>query len=87
MVCNKRSRERCKVCKASSRSKLPSMSLFVLSNYQKFLKEQHVSLAEYLTQGVENYEEYKYILGKVHMLEICQQEISRLLEQEEKIDE
>ena len=32
-------------------------------------------------------EDYKYILGKIHMLEACQQELSRLLEQEEKIDD
>ena len=40
-----------------------------------------------LTQGVEKIEDYKYILGKIHMLDICQQEISRLLEKEETFDE
>ena len=44
-------------------------------------------LRETLSQGVEKFEEYKYILGKLHMLDICQQEISRLLEKEEKLDD
>lgn len=45
------------------------------------------NLLEHLTVGVENFEEYKYILGKIHMLDMCQQELSRLLEKEEKIDD
>ena len=45
------------------------------------------SLRETLSQGVEKFEEYKYILGKIHMLDMCQQELSRLLDQEEKIDD
>ena len=44
------------------------------------------SLRETLSQGVEKFEEYKYILGKIHMLDMCQQELSRLLEKEEKLD-
>ena len=63
------------------------MSVFVIHNYQKELKELRQSLLENLVVGVENYESYKYILGKIHMLEACQQELSRLLEQEEKIDD
>ena len=31
-----------------------------------------------LTQGVEKIEDYKYILGKIHMLDICQQEMQKL---------
>ena len=60
---------------------------FIIYNLKKELKGISESLRESLSQGVENFEEYKYILGKLHMLDICQQEISRLLEQEEKIDE
>ena len=63
------------------------MSIFVIHNYQKELKFKKEQLFEHLIQGVENFEEYKYIQGQLHMLDICQQEISRLLEQEEKIDE
>ena len=63
------------------------MSTFVIYNYQKELKSLKENLLENLTVGVEKIEDYKYILGKIHMLEACQQELSRLLEQEEKIDD
>ena len=63
------------------------MSVFVLHNYQKELKSLKENLLENLTVGVDKIEDYKYILGKIHMLEACQQELSRLLEQEEKNDD
>jgi hypothetical protein len=63
------------------------MSVFVIHNYQKELKSLKENLLENLTVGVDKIEDYKYILGKIHMLEACQQELSRLLEQEEKIDD
>ena len=63
------------------------MSTFVIYNYQKELKSLKENLLENLIMGVEKIEDYKYILGKIHMLEACQQELSRLLEQEEKIDD
>jgi hypothetical protein len=63
------------------------MSIFVIHNIQKELKTLKEQLHEHLTQGVEKFEDYKYIQGKIHMLDICQQEISRLLDQEEKIND
>ena len=60
---------------------------FVIYNLKKELKTIKQGLTESLSQGVENYEEYKYILGKIHMLDICQQELSRLLEKQEKLDD
>ena len=60
---------------------------FIIYNLKKELKGISESLRESLSQGVENFEEYKYILGKLHMLDICQQEISRLLEKQEKLDD
>ena len=63
------------------------MSDYILYNYRKELKKIKENLIESLSQGVENYEEYKYILGKLHMLDICQQEISRLLDKQEKLDD
>lgn len=63
------------------------MSLYIIHNYQKELKSMKESLRETLSQGVEKFEEYKYILGKIHMLDKCQQELSRLLEKEEKLDD
>ena len=60
---------------------------FIIYNLKKELKSISESLQESLSQGVENFEEYKYILGKLYMLDICQQEISRLLEKQEKLDD
>ena len=63
------------------------MSTRVIYEFQKQLKFYRQQLNEHLTQWVENHEEYKYILGKIHMVDICQQELSRLLDDEEKIDD
>ena len=63
------------------------MSTRVLYEFQKQLKFYKEQLIEHFPQGDENYEEYKYIQGKIHMVDICQQELSRLLEDEEKIDD
>ena len=60
---------------------------FIIYNLKKELKTIKQGLTESLSQGVENYEEYKYILGKLHMLDICQQEISRLLDKQENLDD
>ena len=60
---------------------------FIIFNFKKEIKRLKEGLIESLGQGVENFEEYKYILGKLHMLDICQQELSRLLEKQEKLDD
>ena len=60
---------------------------FIIFNFKKEIKRLKENLVESLGQGVENFEEYKYILGKLHMLDICQQEISRLLDKQEKLDD
>ena len=60
---------------------------FIIFNFKKEIKRLKEGLVEALGQGVENFEEYKYILGKLHMLDICQQELSRLLEKQEKLDD
>ena len=60
---------------------------FIIFNFKKEIKRLKEGLVESLGQGVEHFEEYKYILGKLHMLDICQQELSRLLEKQEKLDD
>ena len=60
---------------------------YIIFNFQKEIQRLKEALVESLGQGVENFEEYKYILGKLHMLDICQQELSRLLEKQEKLDD
>ena len=63
------------------------MSTRLIYEFQKQLKFYREQLHEPLTQGVENYEEYKYNQGKLHLVDICQQELSRLLDEQEKIDD
>ena len=63
------------------------MSTRVIYEFQKQLKSYRLQLHDHLTQGVENYEEYKYIQGKLHRIDICQQDLSRLLDEQEKIDD
>ena len=63
------------------------MSTRVIYEFQKQLKFYRLQLHDHLTQGVESYEEYKYIQGKLHMIDIYQQELSRLLDEQEKIDD
>jgi hypothetical protein len=41
---------------------------YIIFNFQKEIKRIKEGLVESLGQGVENFEEYKYILGKLHML-------------------
>ena len=60
---------------------------FIIFNFKKEIKRLKEGLVESLGQVVEKFEEYKYILGKLHMLDICQQELSRLLEKQEKLDD
>ena len=60
---------------------------FIIFNFKNEINRLKEGLVESLGQGVENFEEYKYILGKLHMLDICQQELSRLLEKQEKLDD
>ena len=37
--------------------------------------------------GIDNYEEYKYILGKIHAIDLINQELSNLLEPKEPKDD
>ena len=37
--------------------------------------------------GIDNYEEYKYILGKIHAIDAINQELSNLLEPKEQKDD
>ena len=60
---------------------------FIIFNFKKEIKRLKEGLVESLGQGVENFEEYKYILCKLNMLDICQKELSRLLEKQEKLDD
>ena len=60
----------------------------VVYKVQKLLNELMESNAQVLLGGgVDNMEKYKYILGKIHIVDQIKQEISNLLNPKEQKDE
>ena len=56
----------------------------VASKLQRFMKEQLKNLSTIITSGgVDNMEEYRYILGQIRTYEFLLQEISNLLNKKE----
>ena len=56
----------------------------VASKLQRFMKNQLANLTTMMTSGgVDNMEEYKYILGQIRTYEFLLQEISNLLNTKE----
>ena len=56
----------------------------VASKLQRFMKAQLTNLTTVITSGgVDNMEEYKYILGQIRTYEFLLQEISNLLNKKE----
>lgn len=56
----------------------------VASKLQRFMKNQLANLTTVITSGgVDNMEEYKYILGQIRTYEFLLQEISNLLNKKE----
>ena len=56
----------------------------VASKLQRFMKEQLKNLSTIITSGgVDNMEDYKYILGQIRVYEFLLQEISNLLNKKE----
>lgn len=56
----------------------------VSSKLQRFMKNQLANLTTVITSGgVDNMEEYKYILGQIRTYEFLLQEISNLLNKKE----
>jgi hypothetical protein len=59
----------------------------VASKLQRYMKAQLVNLTTMITSGgVDNMEEYKYILGQIRTYEFLLQEISNLLNKKELKD-
>jgi len=58
--------------------------LDIASKLQRFMKEQLKNLTSIVTSGgVDNMEDYKYILGQIRTYEYLLQEISNLLNKKE----
>ena len=56
----------------------------IASKLQRFMKEQLKNLTTVITSGgVDNMEDYKYILGQIRTYEYILQEISNLLNKKE----
>ena len=51
---------------------------------QRAIESQLENLTNVVTTGVDNMEKYRYILGQINALELVRQELSSLLNSEEK---
>ena len=56
----------------------------VIYKLQRALEAQLANLTNVITTGVDSMENYKYILGQINALESVRQELSSLLNSEEK---
>ena len=56
----------------------------IIYKLQKALEAQLANLTNVITTGVDSMENYKYILGQINALELVRQELSSLLNSEEK---
>ena len=56
----------------------------VIHRLRRMMQDQMESLIQTLAQGgVDNMENYKYIVGKIHAIDLIQQDLSNLLEPKE----
>ena len=56
----------------------------VIYKLQRVIEAQLANLTNVVTTGVDNMEKYRYILGQINALESVRQELSDLLNSEEK---
>ena len=56
----------------------------VIYKLQRALESQLANLTNVITTGVDSMEKYRYILGQINALELVRQELSSLLNSEEK---
>ena len=56
----------------------------VIYKYKRTMQEQLDALVQTLAKGgIDNMDEYKYITGKIHAIDLMNQELSNLLEPKE----
>ena len=56
----------------------------VIYKFKRTMQEQLDALVQTLANGgIDNMDEYKYIIGKIHAIDLMNQELSNLLEPEE----
>ena len=56
----------------------------IIYKLQRALESQLANLTNVITTGVDSMEKYRYILGQINALELVRQELSSLLNSEEK---
>ena len=56
----------------------------VIYKFKRTMQEQLDALVQTLAKGgIDNMDEYKYIIGKIHAIDLMNQELSNLLEPKE----
>ena len=61
--------------------------LKVVEWLKKILKTRQDNVNEAITSDVKNFEDYKYLLGKLHAYKEIIQELTDLLKKQEQLDE
>ena len=61
--------------------------LKVVEWLKKILKTRQDNVNEAITSDVKNFEDYKYLLGKLHAYKEIRQELTDLLKKQEQLDE
>ena len=60
----------------------------VIYKFKRTMQEQLDGLVQTLANGgIDNMDEYKYIIGKIHAIDLINQELSNLLEPKEPKDD
>ena len=60
----------------------------VIYKFKKTMQEQLDALVQTLANGgIDSMDEYKYIIGKIHAIDLINQELSNLLEPKEPKDD
>ena len=60
----------------------------VIYKFKRSMQEQLDGLVQTLANGgIDNMDEYKYIIGKIHAIDLINQELSNLLEPKEPKDD
>ena len=60
----------------------------VIYKFKKTMQEQLDALVQTLANGgIDSMDEYKYIIGKIHAIDLINQELSNLLEPKEQKDD
>ena len=64
------------------------MELFKIIDYLKnIIKTRQKQVSNVISKGVKDFEEYKYLLGKIHAYNEVVQELTDLLKKQERYDD